>query len=93
MKKFGAVLCLGFLFALVSCTITGPVAVSSNPLGPKRAHGCVYSYLGGLITSGQNNIYVTAKGAGISKITTVDAQHTYYVPFIAEKFCTYISGN
>ncbi|MBP5296447.1 MAG: hypothetical protein J6Y94_03860 [Bacteriovoracaceae bacterium] len=93
MKKFGAVLCLGVLLALVSCTITGPVAVSSNSVGPKRAHGCMYSILGGLITSGQNNLYVTAKGAGISKISTVDVKNTYYIPFIVSKHCTYISGN
>ena len=91
MKKFRAMLALGVLLALASCTFAGPVAISSNPIGPKRAHGCMNAYLGGLFTSGQNNLYVTAKGAGISKISTVDAKVTHYILF--SRYCTYISGN
>ena len=93
MKKFGVVLALGVLFALVSCSMARPVAISSNPIGSKRAHGCENRYLGGLFTSGQNNLYVTAKGAGITKITTVDVTDTLYIPGIFSRHCTYITGN
>ena len=90
MKTLSKLLALVMLLAVTSCYIYYPVAISSNQIGTKRAHGCVTTVLS-IFDFGQNNIHVTAKGAGITKITTVDVKHTVY-PFWTRS-CTYVTGN
>ena len=90
MKFLSKLLAVGMLLSLTSCAVYYPVSISSNQIGTKRAHGCVTTILG-FLDFGQNNTHVTAKGAGITKLTTVDYKVVYY-PFVTRS-CTYVSGN
>lgn len=92
MKVLSKLLAAVMLLAVASCAFYRPIAVSSNPVGNKRAFGCVTTVLG-IFDFGQNNIYTTAQGAGITKISTVDEKYTIYPLGLWTKSCTYISGN
>ncbi|MCS6990000.1 MAG: TRL-like family protein [Chloroherpetonaceae bacterium] len=77
MKKNLALFASALFVALTlsACSITTPVAVSSNPVGPKvgKASGTVY--LGILAFGVDVSIQKAAKNGGITKISTVDIQH------------------
>lgn len=74
MKKvikslFVAVLLTGFMSA---CSITMPVAATSNPVGSKTGKQKATVFLGILAFNQDASIMSAAKNGGISKISTVD---------------------
>ncbi len=66
---------------LSACTMVMPVAVSSNPIGPKvgQASGTIIL---GIISFGDASIQKAAKNAGITKVSTVDMQTSNYLGIV-----------
>lgn len=62
--------------ALTSCSLTLPVAATSNPVGKKVGTATATGYLGVLFFGADASIQKAAKNAGITKISTVDIKHT-----------------
>ena len=77
MKKLlvGAVAIVATM-SLTSCSMTMPVAATSNPVGSKvgRASGNSYLYL--LYFGLDASIQTAAKNGGITKISTVDIKRS-----------------
>ena len=59
-----------------SCSITLPVAATSNPVGSKVGKAKATGYLGFLYFGADASIARAAKNGGITKISTVDCKHT-----------------
>lgn len=57
---------------LASCSITTPVAATSNPVGSKRGQATGTCYLSVLCFGADASIETAAKNGGITKISTVD---------------------
>ena len=89
MRNVIALAALATLF--VGCASYKPYQATNNSLGSKRGKACS-SYILGFHTGGHNHIYSAAKGAGISKIASVDAKKSGLFPLFW-KDCTYVSGN
>ena len=77
MKKVfvGAVAAVVAL-SLTSCSMTLPVAATSNPIGTKVGRSSGNSYLHLLYFGVDASIQTAAKNAGITKVSTVDIKHT-----------------
>jgi len=76
MKK-NLALFVSALFVAVSlsaCSMTMPVAVSSNPVGTKVGKASGNTFLYNLAFGVDVSIQKAAKNAGITKISTVDMQ-------------------
>ncbi len=76
MKKNLALFASALFVALTisACSMTMPVAVSSNPVGPKVGKASGNTFLGVLAFGVDVSIQKAAKNAGITKISTVDIQ-------------------
>jgi hypothetical protein len=59
-------------FILASCSLTHPVAATSNPIGSKRGQATGTCYLSVLCFGADASIETAAKNGGITKISTVD---------------------
>jgi hypothetical protein len=83
MKKTPAMFFFALLTAamLSACTIVTPVAVSSNPIGPKVGQASSTIILG-IISFGDASIQKAAKNAGITKVSTVDMQTSNYLGIV-----------
>ena len=75
---------------LTSCTLTLPVAATSNTVGAKVGNASTTSFLG-LNFAGDASIQTAAKKGGISKISTVDFKTTN-VLFILTTYTTIVTG-
>jgi hypothetical protein len=64
--------CLAASVLLSSCSITLPVAATSNPVGGKVGRASGMGFLGVLVFGVDASIHTAAKNGGISKISTVD---------------------
>jgi hypothetical protein len=76
---------------LASCSITLPVAASSNPVGSKRGQSTGTCYLGVLCFDVDASIQTAAKNAGITKISTVDLKTTNVLNIIVT-YTTVVTG-
>lgn len=89
IKYLIAFITLGTLLA--SCSITLPVAASSNPVGSKRGQSTGTCYLGVLCFDVDASIQTAAKNAGITKISTVDLKTTNVLNIIVT-YTTVVTG-
>lgn len=77
INKLKVFLTLVAVTAIISsCSITLPVAATSNPVGSKVGTATATGYLGILFFGADASIQAAAKKAGITKISTVDIKHT-----------------
>lgn len=76
MKKTAFLLAGAAMMVLSSCSITVPVAATSNPLGGKVGKSSGKCYLGVLCFGVDASIQSAARNGGISKISTVDYHQT-----------------
>lgn len=90
MKKVFLALA-GASFALSSCSITLPVAVSSNPIGTKMGTSSADVFFGVLSFGGDASIQTAAKKAGITRVSTVDMKQSNIL-FIYQQFTTMVTG-
>lgn len=74
MKKFiKPILVVFAAISFASCSITTPVAATSNEVGSKVGRSSGNCYLGPVLCFGVDaSIMTAAKNGGISKISTVD---------------------
>lgn len=72
MKKLFLISTLFFGAILSSCSITMPIAASSNPVGTKKGESSGTCYLGAICIDADASITKAAKNGGITKISTVD---------------------
>jgi hypothetical protein len=79
------------LTTLPSCSITLPVAATSNPIGSKVGQQSADIFLGVLCFDGDASIKTAAKNGGISKVSTVDIK-TFNVLGIYQKVTTIVTG-
>lgn len=81
--------CIAIVFA-TSCSITRPLAATSNPIG-KKVGTAKANIIFGLCFGGNHGIETAAKNGGITKISTVDVK-TFNVlgVFISQK--TIVTG-
>jgi len=61
---------------LSSCSLTVPVAATSNAIGKKVGTAVATGYLGVLFLNQDASIRTAAKNGGITKISTVDVKKT-----------------
>ncbi len=60
------------LCSLASCSVTGPLMVTDNPVGTKRGEASRKIFLGIAFGNTDLSIATAAKKGGISKVATVD---------------------
>jgi hypothetical protein len=73
--KIGLAL-VAFTAVMSSCSLTLPVAATSNPVGSKVGTATASGFLGILFFGADASIQTAAKKAGITKISTVDIKST-----------------
>jgi len=73
-KTFAALVAAGLIMA--SCSLTMPVAATSNPVGSKVGTSKGTGYLGVFFFGADASIQTAAKNGGITKISTVDMKQT-----------------
>jgi hypothetical protein len=91
MKKVLLCATVGFACALSSCSITMPVAVSSNPIGAKTGSATADVYLGVFCFGGDASIQKAAKNGGITRVATVDMKATSILN-ILNTYTTIVTG-
>jgi len=73
MRKVKTIFALLAVVAMMSsCSLTLPVAATSNPVGTKVGEAKATGYLGVLFFDADASIRTAAKNGGITKISTVD---------------------
>jgi hypothetical protein len=73
MKKVKSILVLlAVVSMMTSCSLTLPVAATSNPVGSKVGTAKATGFLGVLYFGADASIKSAAKNGGITKISTVD---------------------
>ena len=76
MRKVKTIFALLAVVAMMSsCSLTLPVAATSNSVGNKVGTAKATGYLGILFFDADASIRTAAKNGGISKISTVDIKH------------------
>lgn len=82
-KSIFASLALAFVMFVSSCSVTTPVAATSNPVGSKVGVAKSTQILGFFFDGGDLSIKTAAKNGGISKISTVDfKQKMVFLAFV-----------
>lgn len=89
VQRLASILCIATLFA--SCAMTGPVAISSNPIGTKTGQATGTCFLGGLCFGADASITTAAKNGGITKIATVDQKRTNILGLV-QTYTTIVTG-
>lgn len=92
MKKILFGTCVLFSLALTSCSVTTPVAISSNPVGNKVGSAKTTAIVGLFFDGGDASIATAAKNGRITKIATVDFKQTHYLGMIFSMYETIITG-
>jgi len=69
-----------------SCSMTGPVAATSNAVGSKVGESST-TIVFGFVFGGDASIRTAARNGGITKISTVDVKTTWFLPFFATHTC------
>ncbi len=75
MKSKLLLLSAVFMLVLSSCSITLPLAATSNPVGSKVGTAKGTLYLGVFAFDEDASIKTAAKNGGITKISTVDVKY------------------
>lgn len=68
----------------VSCSVTRPIAVTSNPVGNKCGEATTVQVFG-IGLNGNNGINAAAKKGGISKISHVDYNVKQYLGIVTKQ--------
>ena len=94
MKKvLSAVFVLSMFIAVSACSLTAPLAVTSNPVGTKTGESTALLLWGVVPLLNQDfGIYKAAKKGGISKISTVDVKQKAILGGLIVKYTTIVSG-
>ncbi len=84
--KFKALFIVLYALVLTACSITQPIAATSNPIGSKtgKSTGTCILYI---CINADASITSAAKNAGISKISTVDYRTTNFLGLIQRHEC------
>ncbi|MBN9400408.1 MAG: TRL-like family protein ['Candidatus Kapabacteria' thiocyanatum] len=85
LKIFAAVMVASA--SLTACSLTLPVAATSNAVGSKVGTATATGFLTVLYFNGDASIRTAAKNGGISKISTVDLKHTSILGLVDTKEC------
>jgi hypothetical protein len=72
LKLIIAAIMLSMIAFLSSCSLTLPVAATSNPIGSKIGTAKATGFLGVLFFDQDASIQTAAKNGGITKVATVD---------------------
>jgi hypothetical protein len=92
MKKLVLAILALVIFSLAACsTITTPVAITDNPVGPKTGEATAVYLFGYLPTQGDKSLSTAAANGGVTKIATVE-QRVQWTP-IQTKVTTIVTGN
>ena len=87
MKKILSMIVLAGVFQ--SCSLTVPVAATSNTVGKLKGEACSRSILF-IPLSTDASIYTAAKNGGVKKISTVD--HEAFISGFYNTSCTIVRG-
>ncbi len=71
---------------LSSCSITAPLAVSSNPVG-KKVGTAKANIIIGLCFGGDYSVQTAARNGGITKISTVDVKYKNILGIFQSRTC------
>jgi hypothetical protein len=92
MKKLRLTLAAcAFVSLMASCSLTLPVAATSNPVGKKVGTSKGTGYLGVLFFDADASIQSAARNGGITKISTVDIKQSNILGLIVS-FETIVTG-
>ncbi len=92
MKKTKTIFALLAVIAMMSsCSLTLPVAATSNSVGNKVGEAKATGYFGVLFFDADASIRTAAKNAGITKISTVDIKQTSLLNIIVT-YTTIVTG-
>lgn len=92
MKKTKTIFALLAVIAMMSsCSLTLPVAATSNSVGNKVGEAKATGYFGVLFFDADASIRTAAKNAGITKISTVDIKQTSLFNIIVT-YTTIVTG-
>ena len=72
---------------LASCSLTLPVAATSNPVGSKVGTATATGFFGFLFFGADASIQTAAKNGNISKISTVDIKATNVLNILTNYEC------
>jgi hypothetical protein len=91
--KFVRTLSLAVVSSLIlaSCSLTTPVAATSNPVGSKKGQATGTCFLSVLCFGADASIETAAKNGGITKISTVDIT-TKNILGIVVSYTTTVTG-
>ncbi len=78
---------------LASCSVTSPVAATSNPIGSKVGVASTTQMIGFFFDGGDASIQTAAKNGGITKISTVDYKFTMVFFTLMMKHETIVTGD
>jgi len=95
MKKFQKVVSVALIVVacmLWSCSITTPVAATSNPIGSKVGSAKSTSILGFFPDGGDMSIKKAAKNGGITKVSTVDFKQSMVFLYLIMSYETIVTG-
>jgi hypothetical protein len=81
----------GLMAMLSSCSITLPVAATSNPVGAKVGSATAPVFFNILVFGGDASIKSAAKNGGITKISTVDMKQ-FNLLGIYSTYTTIVTG-
>jgi hypothetical protein len=87
MKLFIFLPLLGFM----ACSSRGPIMATGQAMGDKTGKTCAHHVLT-LNVWGDNDIYGSAKQAGIDRISTVDSEVVNYL-WVYQQKCTVVRGS
>jgi hypothetical protein len=93
-KKFTtaiAAIALVLAATLSSCSITFPVAISSNPIGSKVGTSEATTYFYVLAFDEDFSIRAAAKNGGITRVATVDVRQKNILG-VVQKYTTTVTG-
>ncbi|GAB1371936.1 hypothetical protein MASR1M45_19980 [Candidatus Kapaibacterium sp.] len=90
-KLFLAAVVISAIALLSSCSLTMPVAATSNPVGSKVGTAKATGFLGVLFFDADASIQSAAKNGGITKISTVDVKYSNILGLIVS-YETIVTG-
>ena len=92
MKKVMTIIALFAVVAMMSsCSLTLPVAATSNPVGNKVGQATATGFFGVLFFDADASIRTAAKNGGITKISTVDIRQGNVLNLIVT-YTTIVTG-
>jgi hypothetical protein len=87
MKKLFYSLFTIAMLSLTSCSVTMPIAATSNPMGSKTGKATGTCFLYQLCFGADASVQSAAKNGGITKISTVDLKTTNLFGIIVTYTC------